>query len=66
MLWVMLLILYKPLSNVFSVNGAFMNIYEVCTWISLVLTAVLTIVSFAVYVYQNISVLKDNEKSKAK
>lgn len=61
MFWVIFLILYKPLSNVFEINSTFMNVYEIITWILLGMTALLTVVSFIIYIVQNKQVLKDNK-----
>lgn len=60
MFWVICLILYSPLSKAFGTQSLFMQIFDVVTWILLVATAVLTVVSFVIYLIQNRKVLKDN------
>ena len=60
MFWTIFLILYKPLTML-SLPAMFMNIYEIVTLVLMYLTAILTIVSFIIYIIQNRKVLKDND-----
>lgn len=61
MFWVIALILYSPLSKAFGAQSIFMSIFDVVTWVLLIATAVLTVVSFVIYLIQNRNVLKDSK-----
>lgn len=61
MFWVIALILYLPLQKALGAQSMFMSIFNVVTWVLLIGTALLTVVSFVIYLIQNKNVLKETK-----